>query len=231
MSASASSSSAATLGSLPSERARPPPTAGRAPARAESALKIGRISAASSPCWSLRAWPRQSRRKCTVQRCQGHAEHPGDRGLEPLVGVGDDELHADQAARHQRAQELGPERLRLGLADVDAEDLAAPGLVHAVGDHDTPCARRGRRRAPSRPWRPATGTGSSPSKRALTERPHLLVQLGADPRHLRARDPAARATPPAGRRGGSRPRTHRPAARPPAAPVRSAGAAPGTSGK
>jgi hypothetical protein len=42
----------------------------RAPARF-SALKIGRISAASSPCWSLRACPRQSLRKCTMQRCHG----------------------------------------------------------------------------------------------------------------------------------------------------------------
>jgi hypothetical protein len=35
-------------------------------------LKIGRISAANSPCWSRRAWPRQSRMKWTVHRCQGH---------------------------------------------------------------------------------------------------------------------------------------------------------------
>ena len=33
-------------------------------------VKIGRISAASRPCWSRRACPRQSLRKCTVQRCQ-----------------------------------------------------------------------------------------------------------------------------------------------------------------
>jgi hypothetical protein len=36
----------------------------------------------------------------------------------------------------QRAQEVGPERLGLGLADVDADDLAAAGLVDGVGDHD-----------------------------------------------------------------------------------------------
>ena len=65
----------------------------------------------------------------------GAAQEAGDRGLEPLVGVGDDQLHAAQAARDQRAQEVGPERLGLGLADVDAEDLAPAGLVHAVGDH------------------------------------------------------------------------------------------------
>ena len=49
--------------------------------------------------------------------------------------VGDDQLHADQAALDQAAQELAPERLGLGLADVEADDLAAAGLVHAVGDH------------------------------------------------------------------------------------------------
>ena len=49
----------------------------------------------------------------------GAAEHLGDRLLQALVGVGDDELHAGQAALDQRAQELAPERLRLGLADVE----------------------------------------------------------------------------------------------------------------
>ena len=50
--------------------ARPLRRADRGPAASESALKIGRISAASRPCWSLRACPRQSLRKWTVQRCQ-----------------------------------------------------------------------------------------------------------------------------------------------------------------
>ena len=44
--------------------------AGRGACSRSSALKIGRINAASDPCWFLRACPRQSRRKCTVQRCQ-----------------------------------------------------------------------------------------------------------------------------------------------------------------
>ncbi len=52
------------------------------------------------------------------------------------MGVGDDQLHALQAARDERTHELAPERLGLGLADVDAEDLAPARLVHAVGDHD-----------------------------------------------------------------------------------------------
>ena len=65
----------------------------------------------------------------------GAAEHLRDRGLQPGVGVGDRELDADQAALDQAAQEVGPERLGLGLADVDAQDLAPAGLMHAMRDH------------------------------------------------------------------------------------------------
>jgi hypothetical protein len=36
---------------------------------------------------------------------------------------------------HQTAEEVGPKRLGLGLADVEAENLAPAGLVHAVRDH------------------------------------------------------------------------------------------------
>jgi hypothetical protein len=45
-------------------------------------------------------------------------QHFGDSGLQPLVRVGDDELHAAQAAAPQLAQELGPEGLGLGRADI-----------------------------------------------------------------------------------------------------------------
>ena len=81
-----------------------------------------------------------------MQRCQGAAEHLGDRRLQAGVGVGDGQLHAGQAAGDQAAQELAPERLGLGLADVEADHLAPAGLVHAVGD-TTPCATT---RPPSR---------------------------------------------------------------------------------
>ena len=66
----------------------------------------------------------------------GRAEDLRDRRLQARVRVGDRELDADQAARDQRAQELAPERLGLGLADVEAEDLAPAGLVDAVRDDD-----------------------------------------------------------------------------------------------
>ena len=71
-----------------------------------------------------------------MQRCQGDAEHLRDRGLEPLVGVGDRQLHAGQAASDEPAQELGPEGLRVALADVERDHLAPARLVHAVGDHE-----------------------------------------------------------------------------------------------
>ena len=52
------------------------------------------------------------------------------------MGVGDDQLDAAQATAHERAQEVRPKRLGFGQANVDAEDLLAAGLVHAVRDHD-----------------------------------------------------------------------------------------------
>jgi hypothetical protein len=59
----------------------------------------------------------------------------GDGGLDPLVGVRDDELDAAQAAPPELAEELGPEGLRLRRADVHAEHLAA---VRIDADSDNP---------------------------------------------------------------------------------------------
>ena len=70
-----------------------------------------------------------------MQRCQAQPEDLRDRGLQAGVGVGDGELDADQAALDQAAQERRPERLGLGLADIDGQDLAPAGLVHAMRDH------------------------------------------------------------------------------------------------
>jgi hypothetical protein len=66
----------------------------------------------------------------------GAAQDLGDRRLQAGVRIRDRELDADQAALDQAAQELGPKRLGLGLADVDREDLAPPGLMHAMRDHE-----------------------------------------------------------------------------------------------
>jgi len=62
------------------------------------------------------------------------AQHLGGRGLEPLMRVGDHQPHTAQAAAHQRAQELGPERLRFRRTDRHAEHLASAIGVH--GDRD-----------------------------------------------------------------------------------------------
>ena len=50
------------------------------------------------------------------------------------MGVGDDQLGAGQAAGLERAQEGGPERAVLGVADGEAEHLAVPVGGHAGGD-------------------------------------------------------------------------------------------------
>jgi len=63
------------------------------------------------------------------------AEHPGDRVLEALVLIGDRQPHPSQPAALQAAQELDPEAAGLGLADVQADHLPDPALVHRVGDH------------------------------------------------------------------------------------------------
>jgi len=50
------------------------------------------------------------------------------------VGVGDDRLHTDQAARDPLPEEPLRERLGLRGAHVQGDDLPTAGLVHAVGD-------------------------------------------------------------------------------------------------
>ena len=73
----------------------------------------------------LPAWASALRMKWTRQRCQVAAEHAGpSAALMPFVRVGDDQLHAAQAAAGELAQELGPERLGFGGPIVHAEHLA-----------------------------------------------------------------------------------------------------------
>jgi len=65
-------------------------------------------------------------------------EHLRQRRLQARVGIRDRQLDANQPTGHQAAQELAPERLGLGLAHVQPEDLPPPGLVHTMGDHHAP---------------------------------------------------------------------------------------------
>lgn len=56
----------------------------------------------------------------------GALQNATDRGFQAGVGVGDHQPYTAQAAVLEVAQEFGPERLVLGVADVDPEDLAVP---------------------------------------------------------------------------------------------------------
>jgi len=62
--------------------------------------------------------------------------------------IADRELDAEQTARDESSEEVGLERLGLGLADVDREDLAPPGLMHTVGDDQRLVDDAPRRRGP-----------------------------------------------------------------------------------
>ena len=74
--------------------------------------------------------------KWTRQRCQVARQHLGDGGLDALVGVGDHQLDAAQAAPRELAQELGPEGLGLRGADIHAQHLApAVGVDADRDDH------------------------------------------------------------------------------------------------
>lgn len=48
----------------------------------------------------------------------------GDGGLDAVMGVGSDQLHATQATPAQLPQKLNPERRGVGRANVHAEHLA-----------------------------------------------------------------------------------------------------------
>src|SRR5512132_1255446 len=133
MSSSAASSMVATLGSVPSSVATASESLSRAAAWF-SALKIGRISAPSSPCWSLRACPRQSLRKCTVQRCQGAPSTLAIAFFSPSWASEMTSCTPTRPRGDQALDELRPERLGLGGADVQRDDLPPAGLVHAVSD-------------------------------------------------------------------------------------------------
>lgn len=64
----------------------------------------------------------------------GSGKHLGDGGLEAFMSIGHDQLHAAQASARQLAQELGPDRLRLGRADLHAQHLAPAIAVDADRD-------------------------------------------------------------------------------------------------
>jgi hypothetical protein len=115
-------------------------------------------------------------------------EDPRDRRLQPGMGVADDQLHADEAAGDEAAEELRPERFGLGLADVQADDLSASGLVHGVGDHDA-LARDAAAVADLLDLRVDEHVGVAALQRPLPERLDLPVEQAGDPADLAAADP------------------------------------------
>ncbi len=58
-------------------------------------------------------------------------EHPPRGSPQPLVVIGDHQLHAAQATVGERAQEVGPERFCFGWTGGDAENFALAVLVHS----------------------------------------------------------------------------------------------------
>jgi hypothetical protein len=66
----------------------------------------------------------------------GGGEDLGDGGLDALVGIGDHQLDAAQAAPRQPAQEGGPEGLGFGGADIHAQHLASPIGIDTDRDDD-----------------------------------------------------------------------------------------------
>jgi hypothetical protein len=65
----------------------------------------------------------------------GTSHNRDDGPLEPGVGVGDHQLHPGEPSGLQRAEEGGPERPVLAVADVHAQHLAAAITTHAGGHH------------------------------------------------------------------------------------------------
>ena len=113
----------------------------------------------------------------------GRLQHLRNGRLQPLVVVGDDELHPAQAATRQRAQEVRPEGLGLRGPDRHPEDLALALGAHRDGDY------HGDRNDPPGLARLHVGRVDPQIRpvaldRAIQERPDPLVDLGAQPRDL-----------------------------------------------
>ena len=73
---------------------------------------------------------RSSGRRTTLPIAPGGSRRAGG------AGIGDDEPHRAQPAGAQAAQEPGPERLVLAVADVDTEDLPVAASGDPRGHHD-----------------------------------------------------------------------------------------------
>ena len=159
-------------------------------AAASGWAKIVRIAARTISALPFGMRASTLRRKWTRQRCQAAPRSTArDGALEALVGVADDEPHAGQAARPERAQEGRPEGAVLAVADRQAR--APPGRPSPVTPVATTIALRHDRRA-------LVGLDvggveehvgeADVVERALPEGRHDRVELAADPAHLALAD-------------------------------------------
>src|SRR4051812_20522253 len=105
------------------------------------------------------------------------------RGPEPLVVIGDDELHAPQAPIRQRAQKRRPERFGFRRAGGDPQHLAPAVGVHAHSDyHSNGDDPAGLARFQVRGVDPQIGPG--PLDRPGEEGVDPLIDLSAQTRNL-----------------------------------------------
>src|SRR5687768_18204391 len=104
------------------------------------------------------------------------------------MGVADRQLDADQPARDQASEELAPERLGLRGADIEADDLAAAGLVDGVRDHHA-LARDTAAVTDLLDLRVNEQIRVAALQRALPERLDLPVEQPGDPADLALGDP------------------------------------------
>src|SRR5688500_17123542 len=104
------------------------------------------------------------------------------------MGVADRQLDADQPARDQASEELAPERLGLGGADIEADDLATAGLVDGVRDHHA-LARDTAAVTDLLDLRVNEQIRVAPLHRALTDCLALLAEPPGDPADAALGDP------------------------------------------
>ena len=82
--------------------------------------------------------PKSIAQEMDVAALPGAAERLRDRCFQSGGRVTDGRLDTHLAARDELAREVGTERLALGLADIDAQNLPAVGLMDAVRDDQGP---------------------------------------------------------------------------------------------
>jgi hypothetical protein len=132
------------------------------------------------PCWVFAHVPERLAQEVHRAALPGAVERLRDRSLQAGVRVGHDQLHAAETALDQAAEEAAPERLRLALADVEADHLSVAGLMHGVGEYE-----RFRHHPAAVPdlldLRIQPQIGVAALERPVAEGLDLLVQAGADP--------------------------------------------------